>query len=111
MNKYKIRTGDKVKVIAGKNKGKIGSVLKILSKKNRVIVSGIQVVKKHIKPSQKSQGGIVQQESSIHISNVAYVDPKTEAITKVGFKLIDNKKVRIAKKSGKIISTEVPNVT
>ncbi len=107
MIKFKIKKGDEVIVITGKNKGKKGQVLKILPKENRAVVSGINVVKKHTKPSKVSEGGIIQKELPIHISNIAHVDPKTGVPTKVGFKILaDGSKVRVAKKSGEIIAKE-----
>lgn len=107
MIKFKIKKGDEVIVITGKNKGKKGQVLKILPKENRAVVSGINVVKKHTKPSKVSEGGIIQKELPIHISNIAHIDPKTGVPTKVGFKILaDGSKVRVAKKSGEIIAKE-----
>jgi large subunit ribosomal protein L24 len=107
MNKLKIKKGDKVKVITGKSKGKIGDVLKVFPAERKLLVSGVNLAKKHTKPSQMSEGGIVQKELPIHISNVSHIDPKSGVVTKVGFKILeDGKKVRIAKKSGEIISKE-----
>jgi len=107
MNKLKIKKGDKVKVITGKNKGKVGDVIKVFPTENKLIVSGVNLVKKHTKPSQTSEGGIVQKELPIHVSNVSHVDPKTNEATKVGYKTLDDgKKIRFAKKSGEIISRE-----
>ena len=89
---------------AGNDKGKTGKVLEVLRDKDRVIVEGINVVSKHTKPNaQHPQGGIVKQEAGIHISNVQLVDPKTGAATSVGYKEVDGKKVRYAKKSGEEI--------
>ena len=97
----KIHVGDKVQVIAGKDKGKQGEVLQILRKENRVIVEGVNVVTKHVKPSQADpEGGIVTRETPIHVSNVAIYDSKAKAITKVKYEVVDGKKVRISKKSG-----------
>lgn len=97
-----VKAGDTVKVIAGKDKGKIGRILKAYPKKQRVLVEGVNLVKKHTKPSQANpQGGIIQQEAPIHVSNVMPLDPKTGEPTRVGYKVMpDGKKVRIAKKSG-----------
>lgn len=107
MIKLKIKKGDKVKVIAGKNKGKTGDVIKVFPVSNKLIVSGINLVKKHTKPSQMSEGGIIQKELPIHISNVSHIDPKTSSVTKIGYRTLENgKKVRFAKKSGEIISKE-----
>lgn len=105
MIKLKIKKGDKVKVITGKSKGKIGDVLKVFPSDNKIIVSGVNVVKKHTKPSQTSEGGIIQKELPINISNVSHIDSSTSEITKVGYKnLDDGTKVRFFKKSGEIIS-------
>ena len=107
MHKLKIKKGDKVQVITGKNKGKVGDVTKVFPSENKVIVSGVNLAKKHTKPSQTSEGGIIQKELPIHVSNVSHVDPKTNEITKIGYKTLeDGKKVRFAKKSGEIISIE-----
>jgi large subunit ribosomal protein L24 len=107
MSKMKIKKGDKVKVITGSNKGKVGDVLKVLPKEMKILVSGVNIVKKHTKATQTSEGGIIKKERPIHISNVSHMDPKSGEITKVGYKFLeDNKKVRFAKKSGEIISKE-----
>lgn len=104
-NRIRLKKGDQVKVITGKDKGKEGEVLKVVRDKNRVVVSGVNKAKKHEKPSMVSQGGIVEKELSIHVSNVALVDPKDGGVTKVGYKKLDDgKKVRFAKKSGEVIS-------
>jgi len=96
-----VKKGDKVMVISGKDKGKTGVILAAFPKKNRVIVEGVNIVKKHAKPSQSNpQGGIISQEAPIHVSNVMPLDPKTNEPTRVGYKVVDGKKVRIAKKSG-----------
>jgi large subunit ribosomal protein L24 len=103
--KSRLKKGDKVKVITGKDKGKEGEVVKVIKETNRVIVSGVNMAKKHQKPSMVSAGGIVEKELSIHASNVAMADPKDGSATKVGFKFLeDGKKVRFAKKSGEVIS-------
>lgn len=100
----KIRVGDKVEVIAGKDKGKQGEVLQTLPKTNRVIVEGVNMVTKHIKPSQQDpEGGIITREAPIHVSNVAYYDEKAKSVSKIGFEFVDGRKVRVAKKSGKQI--------
>jgi large subunit ribosomal protein L24 len=91
-------------VISGKDKGKQGVVLASYPKKDRVLVEGINVVKKHSKPSQVNpQGGILSQEAPIHVSNVMPLDPKSGEPTRVGYKVVDNKKVRVAKKSGETL--------
>ncbi|ANB58158.1 ribosomal protein L24 [Anoxybacillus sp. B7M1] len=99
-----VKKGDKVQVISGKDKGKQGVVLAAFPKKNRVLVEGVNIVKKHAKPSQVNpQGGIISKEAPIHVSNVMPLDPKTGTPTRVGYKLVDGKKVRYAKKSGEIL--------
>jgi len=104
--KFKIRKGDKVIVRAGRDKGKRGDVLKVLPAEHRVIVQGVNVVKRHTKPSQQGPGGIVEKEASIHMSNIAHVDPKDDGATRVGFKFLDDgRKVRYAKRSGEVIDS------
>ena len=99
-----VKKGDKVMVISGKDKGKTGVILTAYPKKDRVLVEGVNIIKKHIKPNQANpQGGIVSQEAAIHVSNVMLIDPKTGEPTRVGYKVEDSKKVRVAKKSGEII--------
>ena len=99
-----VKTGDKVMVITGKDKGKTGVILSALPKKDRVLVEGVNIVKKHSKPSQMNpQGGIISQEAPIHVSNVMPLDPKTGEPTRVGLKVVDGKKVRVAKKSGEVL--------
>ncbi|MTH55117.1 50S ribosomal protein L24 [Bacillus mangrovi] len=96
-----VKKGDNVMVISGKDKGKQGKVLEAYPKKDRVLVEGVNVVKKHSKPTQtNTQGGIVSQEAPIHVSNVMLIDPKSGEPTRVGSKIVDGKRVRIAKKSG-----------
>ena len=103
-NKLKIRKGDRVKVIAGRSKGKIGDVLRVLAADERVVVSGVNVIKRHTKPSRSEQGGIIEREAAIHVSNVAVLDPKTDKPTKIGFKFLeDGRKVRFARGSGETI--------
>lgn len=106
MTKLKIKKGDNVIVTTGnKNiKGKTGEVIEVIREKNRAIVAGLNIMKKHVKPSATNpQGGIVEKEASIHISNLALVDPKTGKATRVGYKIDGDKKVRFAKKSGEIL--------
>ena len=96
-----VKKGDKVKVISGKDKGQVGTILEAYPKKDRVLVEGVNMIKKHSKPSNDNpQGGIITKEAPIHVSNVMQLDPKTGEPTRVGYKMVDNKKVRIAKKSG-----------
>ncbi|GGJ93052.1 50S ribosomal protein L24 [Lentibacillus kapialis] len=99
-----VKKGDKVKVISGKDRGKEGTILEAYPKKERVMVEGINMIKKHAKPSQDNpQGGILNQEAAIHVSNVMAIDPKSGEPTRVGYEVRDGKKVRIAKKSGEAI--------
>ncbi|HJK86876.1 MAG TPA: 50S ribosomal protein L24 [Candidatus Megaira endosymbiont of Nemacystus decipiens] len=104
MTKLKILKNDKVQVIAGKDKGKIGEVLKVFPGDNKVLVSGVNVIQKHTKPTQTTEGGIKKKESPIHVSNVSYIDPKSSKITKLGYKTLeDGSKVRFSRKSGEVI--------
>ncbi|SFB34170.1 LSU ribosomal protein L24P [Lentibacillus halodurans] len=99
-----VKKGDKVKVISGKDRGKEGTILEAYPKKERVLVEGVNMIKKHAKPSQDNpQGGILNQEAAVHVSNVMLVDPKSGEPTRVGYENRDGKKVRIAKKSGEAI--------
>jgi len=100
----KIKKGDRVVVLTGKDKGRQGQVLQVLPKDSRVVVAGINMVKRHTRPTQGDpQGGIKNKEASLHISNVAFVDPKSGEPTRVGFRIDGDKKVRVAKKSGEVI--------
>jgi len=100
----KIKKGDRVVVLAGRDKGRLGQVLRVLPKDDRLFVGGINMVQRHTRPSQGDpQGGIKNKEASLHVSNVALLDPKTGAATRVGFKIEGDKKVRVAKKSGEVI--------
>ncbi|EEU20649.1 50S ribosomal protein L24 [Lactobacillus mulieris] len=99
-----VKTGDKVKVIAGKEKGKEGTVIRVDRKNDRVVVKGLNMIKKHEKPSQTNQnGGVVEKEGSIHVSNVMLIDPESGKPTRIGHEIVDGNKVRIAKVSGKAI--------
>ncbi|MBI3197946.1 MAG: 50S ribosomal protein L24 [Rhodospirillales bacterium] len=103
-NKLKIKKGDRVKVITGGSKGKVGDVLRVLPKEQRVVVSGVNMIKRHTKPSRTESGGIIEREATIHVSNVALLDPKSEKPTKVGFRFLeDGRKVRFARASGETI--------
>ena len=103
MTKLKIKTGDTVQVIAGDYKGTEGTVLKVFKDKNKAIVEGVNMVKKHMKPSaQNPQGGIVEKEASIQISNLSLLTSNGET-TRVGYRMEDDKKVRFAKKSNEVI--------
>jgi large subunit ribosomal protein L24 len=100
----KIKKGDRVVVLAGKDKGRQGQVIKVLPKEDRLVVSGVNMIKRHTRPSQSDpQGGVKHREAALHISNVAFVDPKSGEPTRVGFRIEDGKKVRVAKKSGEVI--------
>ena len=100
----KIRKGDKVIVLTGRDKGKKGDVLKVIPKEERAVVRGVNMVKRHQKQTPRLQGGIVSKEAPIHLSNIAHVDPKSGAATRIGFKILnDGRKVRFAKKSGEVI--------
>lgn len=100
----KIKKGDRVIVTTGRDKGKKGEVLKIFPAENRALVSGVNVVKRHQRQTQKVQGGIVNKESPVHLSNIAHIDPNSGEATRVGFKVLgDGRKVRFAKKSGEVI--------
>lgn len=101
----KIRKGDNVVVLTGKDKGKTGEVVKVLPTENKVLVQGVNVAKRHNRPSMMSTGGIENKELPIHLSNVALADPKDGKATRVGFKTLDNgDKVRVAKRSGETVS-------
>ena len=100
----KIKKGDKVIVITGKDKGKTGEVIKAMPKESKVVVAGINLVKRHQKPSQENAGGIVSKEMPIHVSNVALVDPKSGKATRVAMRVEEGgRKVRVAKRSGDVI--------
>ncbi len=100
----KIKKGDRVVVLTGRDKGAQGEVLKVLPEMDRAVVDGVNKVKRHTAPSQTTQGGIVEQEASIHLSNLALIDPKDDKPTRVGFKTLDDgRKVRVAKRSGEVI--------
>ena len=102
--KMKIKKGDSVVVLTGKDKGKTGEVLKAMPEKSRVIVQGVNVVKKHQKPTQFAAGGIIEKELSIHISNIAVADPKDGKPTRVGYTTLKSgKKVRVARRFGETI--------
>ena len=104
MKKLHIKKGDNVFVNAGNDKGKTGKVLSVDPAKDRAVVEGINIVSKHTKPNSKQpQGGIIKQEAPIHISNLNLIDPQSGKPTRVGLKIEDGKKIRIAKKSGEEI--------
>jgi large subunit ribosomal protein L24 len=105
----RLKKNDKVKVVSGNHKGKEGKILKIFREKNRVIVEGVNIIKRHTKPNQKNpQGGITQKESPIHVSNVMLIDPKSNEPSRIGMQIIQGedgkkKRMRYGKKSGEII--------
>ena len=103
MPKLKIRKGDRVVVITGRDKGKQGEILEVRREENRVLVRGVNMVKRHQRQTQTEQGGIISKEAPIHVSNVAHIDPKTQKPTRVGFKMDGDKKVRVARRSGEAI--------
>ncbi|MCM2397469.1 50S ribosomal protein L24 [Rhizobium daejeonense] len=98
----KIRKGDKVVVLTGKDKGRSGEVIQVMPKEDRAVVRGINVVKRHQRQTQTQEAGIINKEASIHLSNLAVAD-KDGKPTRVGFKVVDGKKVRVAKRSGDVI--------
>ncbi|WP_438449138.1 50S ribosomal protein L24 [Gorillibacterium sp. sgz5001074] len=104
-NKLHVKKDDTVIVITGKDKGKKGRIIEAYPRLNRVLVEGVNMVKKHQKPTQQNpQGGIIEQEAAIHVSNVMLIDPKSGKPTRVGYKVLENgEKVRVAKKSGEVI--------
>jgi large subunit ribosomal protein L24 len=102
--KFKIKKGDKVVVITGRDKGKSGEVLRVLRDEDRVLVQGVNMIKRHTRPAAGQTGGIVEKEAAIHISNVAHIDPKSSKPTRVGYKVLaDGRKVRFARRSGEVI--------
>jgi large subunit ribosomal protein L24 len=104
-NKLKIKKGDEVLVIAGKDKGKKGAVLKVIPEERRVVVAGVNKVKRHTKPGRQGAGGIIEKELPLHASNVMLVDPKSGKGTRVGYKTLnDGTKVRVARRSGETIN-------
>ncbi len=102
--KFKIKKGDQVIVITGRDKGKKGEVLEVLRAESRLRVQGVNMVKRHRRATQNDAGGIISMEAPLHISNVAHVDPESGAATRVGFEVRDGDKVRVAKRSGKALA-------
>ena len=101
----KIKKGDRVVVLTGKDKGRQGTVSKVMPKEERLVVGGLNMVQRHTRPTQADpQGGIKSKEAPVHVSNVALVDPKSGGPTKVGFRIEGGKKVRFAKKSGEVLN-------
>lgn len=101
--KFKVKKGDEVIVIAGKEKGKRGTITKVITGESRVVVGGINMVKRHTKASRTSAGGIIEKEAPLHISNVSLIDVKSGKPTRVGYKFEGERKVRVAKRSGDTI--------
>ena len=101
--KLKVKKGDKVVVITGRDKGKTGEVLKVFREENRLLVQGVNMAQRHQKQSMQQEGGIVQKELAIHVSNVALIDPKTEKPTRIGYKMDGERKVRVARRSGEAL--------
>ena len=101
----RIRKGDRVVVITGADRGKRGEVLRVMPKENRAVVQGVKIAKRHTKASGMGQpGGIVEKEASIHLSNIALIDPKTDKATRIGFRVLDNgDKTRVARATGNVI--------
>ena len=104
MAKLKIKKGDTVVVLTGRDKGKSGAVLRAIPSDNKVVVQGVNIAKRHTRQSPSAQGGIVEKEMPIHVSNVSHIDPKDNKPTRVGFKILkDGTKTRIARRSGEVI--------
>ncbi len=104
----KIKKDDKVKILSGKDKGKVALVLKVLKSDNKVVVEGVNMVKKHVKPGAVSkEGGIISIEKPIDVSNVMYYDEKSKKTVKVGYKIIDGKKYRVSKKTGDVLDKKI----
>ena len=104
MPKLKIKKGDNVVVISGRDKGRTGEILRVLPAESRVIVQGINMAKRHTKPQLGNPGGIVEKELTIHASNVAHIDPQSDKPTRVGYRTLDGgRKVRVARRSGEVI--------
>jgi large subunit ribosomal protein L24 len=104
MPKLKIKKGDSVVVISGRDKGKAGEVLRVLPAESRVVVQGVNLAKRHTRPRMGEPGGIIEKELSIDISNIAHIDPQSRRPTRVGFRYLDGgRKVRFARRSGEII--------
>lgn len=100
----KIRKGDKVVVLAGKDKGRTGEVLRVMPKEDRALVRGVNIVVRHQRQTQSQEGGLIRKEAPIHLSNLAVADPKDGKPTRVGFRVDGDKKVRFAKRSGEVIN-------
>ena len=102
--KFKIRKGDKVIVLTGRDKGKVGEVLSMIPDRSRAIVQGVNMIKRHMAPGGMNTGGIVEKEAAVHLSNLAHVDPSEDKPTRIGYRVLeDGRKVRYAKRSGEVI--------
>src|SRR5437868_15424674 len=105
MPKLKIKKGDNVFVISGRDKGKTGEILRVFPAENRVVVQGVHIARRHTRPRMGDPGGIVEKELTIHVSNVAHVDPQSGNPTRVGYRLLgDGTKVRVARRSAEVLS-------
>ena len=101
--KFKVKKGDKVVVTTGRDKGKTGEILRVITDENRVLVQGVNMVKRHTRATQTT-GGIIEKEAPVHVSNVAHIDPKSNEPTRVGIRTLeDGRKVRFAKRSGEVL--------
>ncbi len=104
MPKLKIKKGDNVVVISGRDKGRTGEVLRVFPTERRVVVQGVNIARRHTKPRMGEPGGIVEKELALHVSNVAHVDPGSGKPTRIGYRILDDgRKVRVARRSGEII--------
>jgi large subunit ribosomal protein L24 len=101
--KLKVKKGDKVVVITGRDKGKSGEILRVMREENRVVVQGVNMVKRHQRQTMQAQGGIIEKEATIHVSNVAHIDPKTQKPTRIGYRMDGERKIRVARRSGEAI--------
>ncbi|WP_339852236.1 50S ribosomal protein L24 [uncultured Nisaea sp.] len=102
--KFKVKKGDKVVVTTGRDKGKTGEILRVITDENRVLVQGVNMVKRHTRATQTTAGGIIEKEAPVHVSNVAHIDPKSNEPTRVGIRTLeDGRKVRFAKRSGEVL--------
>jgi large subunit ribosomal protein L24 len=104
MDKWRIKKGDTVQVISGKNKKARGEILHVLRGERRVVVKGVNVCTRHLKPSANNPGGLIKLEKSIHASNVMLIDPSDDKPTRIGMKIIDGNKVRVSKRTGSVIN-------
>lgn len=107
---FKFKTGDEVKIIAGKDKGKVGKILKVIRSDSKVLVSGVNLSVLHKKATQYSDSGIYKKEAPLHISNISHFDSKTSQSSKISYKILDGKKVRVYKKTGNVVISERVNV-